>query len=202
MNMYQMFVASISSNSGTGDPALNAEQIKGTTASTLAQAIETGEIPVDHIIQMYRRSLTPMLGVILDIRRDTITPEEAIRYQGEDGRFLMQWLTSQDIPNADVIVTAEPELQQIDQKEADAWMKFVMSVPPEFYEFIGTRWRIPISEIRKLEEAKQAAMDREAEAARMNAGAVNAGPTQPGAAPDGGQGGSAAPMSLVQGQGF
>lgn len=191
ISMYQMFVGSISSNSGTGDPALNADQIKGTTASTLAQAIETGEIPVDHIIQMFRRALTPFLGVILDIRRDTITPEEAIRYAGEDGQWLFQYLTSQDIPNADVILTAEPELQQVDQGKVETLMKFVQSVPPEFYQEVGTLMRIPITTIRRLEEAKQAAMDREAEA---SAGAGNAGPQPSGAAPDLGGGGSSAPM--------
>jgi len=189
LSMWQAFTAELNQNSGTGDVALTADQVKGTTASTLQQAIETGEIPIDHVIQKFRRMLTPVVGVILDMLRAVLTPEQAIRYEGEDGMETYEAIHGQQLPNADVSISAEPELARIDSEEAVAWQRFVTETPPEFYEFLGTRMRLPMLEIRKLEEAAQARMDREGQMAGGMGGGpglpggANALPGQPGSAP-------------------
>ena len=141
-------------------------------ASTIAQYIEQGEIPVQHFGARVRRADTPVMNVIYHLIRKTYTEARWREYQGADGAWKARLVQGDALPNLNIVVSANPEMARMAQDDLQAWTQFV-AAPPAAREFIARRLNIPISEVRKLQEAEQ--MEANAMAEQQARAAFNGG---------------------------
>jgi hypothetical protein len=139
------------SATGSADLSIAPSATKDIPVGTLQILEQSGEIPVEHLIEKFRREEGIGFSVAFDIKRATGIRESGVRMQGDEGRWRVTLLRAADLPDMDITVTADPSLKKLDMDHFQALMQFA-SAPPAMREFAGRALGIPKSEIARLEE--------------------------------------------------
>ena len=150
----QRIEARFQANMGRTDIGLSPAQSRDIAVGTLRQLIESGEVPMDHQIQRFRRAQTPFLNALYQLIRATYTPERLRRMQLGPEAWGMALVSGKDLPAYDVVVTAEPTLAQISAAELDNLVRFA-SAPPPMRRFLAETFNIPASRIAAYEQAER-----------------------------------------------
>jgi hypothetical protein len=158
--MDQSLDAKFQSNTGAADISLSSAQSKDIPASTIAQYVEQGDIPIDEATSRLRMDETPAMQALYEIIRDTYTPARWREFQGEDGAYHSALIAADHLPSINVVVTANPETARVELEELQAWSTFAQQ-PPAFREFFAKRLNVPISEVKHLEAAERAQMEKQ-----------------------------------------
>lgn len=140
---------------GTSDISMGPEQSRDIAVGTIRAMQETGEIPTDHHIRKLHRAESIGFGVWLDLIRECWSEKRLVRMSPKDGSFVFQSLKGMDIPNADVVVTAEPRITDVDQQEVEALIK-VLNSPPPLMKILAKKYGLSPIEIQNyIKEMEQ-----------------------------------------------
>ena len=123
---YQVVDANLRGNEGTGDVSSlgNAEQLKGVAVGAIERSVQTGNIAVDDHVATWQIEFGLWLSVIHDIQRARWSEERWVRYLGADGGDAYQAMRGDDIPAADIIITARPTLDAFNAEKLGGLMQF------------------------------------------------------------------------------
>jgi len=146
-------------HTGTSDLGLTQQDSKDIPASTIAQYIEQGELPVRHLVARIRRSDSMLVRLVYHLIKETWTDARWVEYQGNDGMRQHALVSADNLPDFNIQVTANPEPARLESMEIQEWVQFMQLGGPE-QEFVARRLQIPIAEIRRLQEAQ---MERQAQ---------------------------------------
>lgn len=142
----------VSGNLGMADLQLTPERSRDIAASTVEQLIKSGEIPTDQHVRDLRRQLSIFLGIVVDIARQTWTRRRWIRAHNAQGAVEFQMLQGADIPDVDVIVTAEPEMKQMDAEKFGN-LQQLFQMPPPYRRIAGRYLGVAPSDLDAMEKA-------------------------------------------------
>lgn len=172
-----------------------AEDLKSVAVGTVKEFVESGNIPTDHLIERIRRELSVFFGVVHDIQRDTWSVQKWVRFRGNRGVMDAKLIAAANLPEADFMVTAEPEFHARTQDELNTvqlWAGF------GFSEAIAELLGVPPTLANKI-RAEQAAKAPQAPPSGAGAsGGPNAPPTTPGTMPVSPNGNQPAALGGVQ----
>ena len=139
---------------GTNDLSMSQENSRNIPVGTIQAMERVNELPVDHQIDRFRLEESIFFGVWFDMWRETTTEQKMVRYHGEQGRTELQAIKGADLPNVDLIVTANPALAKVDGEVIKS-MQTLLGMPPYTWEFMARRLNIPISEVNDLKQQMQ-----------------------------------------------
>jgi len=182
------------SDLGTFEMTANsAEDLKGVPVATSELAAQSGAVPTDHFRKIVNRQLGPWAGVVLDMIRIYWTEQRWVRLQGPFGVLSHALLSGEDFPEADFVLTLDPEKKLRDAKQVQAVQAWWMTgLPPQgspmLRRALANLYDIPQSIVDDIDAAEQQAAEQQRMAMLMG------GPAMPGDAMGmGGPGGPAIP---------
>lgn len=152
--LFQAIQGVFRANMGTTDLGLTPSQSKDIAVGTIRQLIETGELPVEHVITWLRRDEAPFIGALADLVRATYTPARLRRIQGPDGRWQLLSILGRSLPNVDIMIVTNPTLIRLQQSDVSTLIEFA-GAPPQMRKFLARRLNIPVSEVQSLEEEER-----------------------------------------------
>lgn len=175
--LHQAIQGVFKANMGTSDMGMTPTQTRDIPVGTIQALIQTGEIPVDHHIEQLRRAESPFFGALFDMIRATYSTARMVRFQNDNKQWDVLTLRGADLPNFDIVVTASPEQSRLAKEEIEALQIFAQT-PAPYREFIAKRLNIPISDVRKIEEAEALEQQKQMQM-QMAAGAAMPGQGSP-----------------------
>lgn len=110
--------------------AATAQDLKGVQVGVTDIAEQTGSIPTNHFIRMAQRELGRFYGVILDMLRCYWTQQKWIEFQGPLGAMSYIALSKATIPNANFVISADPEKKVFDAEEMKSAMQWYQTGNP------------------------------------------------------------------------
>lgn len=185
---YNIINGALQSTLGSSDLGITPENSKDIAASTVRQLSQMANIPVADHKDVLNEEEGVFLGCVLDIQVEHMDVPKAVRYFGPEGQAIVARLRAADIPNVDVIVTAQPTLRTEQIEDLKVFQQWA-TLPPPIRKIAARRLGLAPSEIAEF-EAEVAKMQQ----APPMGGAPN-GPPAP-AMPPGGQGAPMAPAPM------
>ena len=151
---YQAILGAFSATQGTSDLGLTPASSKDIAASTVQQLTEMGEIPVKDHLEVINEEEGVFLGVVLDIWKSRVSVPRATRHFGPEGKMIVERLKGTEIPNVDVVVTAQPKMKAAHLEQFKTFAQWA-SLPPPIRRIAAKQLNIPISMVMELELEEQ-----------------------------------------------
>jgi hypothetical protein len=174
---YNAILASFQATQGTSDLGLTPTASKDIAASTVEQLTALGEIPVADHRDVFNEEAGVFLGCALDIWVERATTARAMRYLGPDGAMVVRRLKGADIPNVDVLVTAQPQLRASHAEQFRTFVQWATLTPP-LRRLAAKRLNMSISEVQEYEVQERLFMQAQAQLPPKPNGTSN-GPLSP-----------------------
>lgn len=150
-NYYQAVLNSFTSTQGTNDLGLTPASSKDIAASTVQQLTEIGDIPVQDHIDVLNEEESIFLGVVLDMWVAHTDVARAVRYLGPEGKVIIEMLSGMDIPNVDVIVTAQPKMRSSNIDRFRVLQQWAQLPSPALRRIGARELNIPTSDVVQVE---------------------------------------------------
>jgi hypothetical protein len=127
-SFYGLVQQSFRADIGTAEVSTGgtSEGLKGVPVGTVKSFVESGNIPTDHHIRRLREELSIFFSVVHDMQRATWTAAKWVRIKGPDGLMSAKRMRGANLPGADIVVSAEPELKALDKATLETvqfWVK-------------------------------------------------------------------------------
>jgi hypothetical protein len=127
----QAVAAAFRANVGTSDIQPMAGQTRDIPVGTVEQMVQQGEIPVLDSLSVLQDEEGIFFGCVLDMIIDGAWDEAKwVRTIGPDGSYVMRKLKGAALPQADVFVTTQPRMKQLNQEELETFLKWTEAPPP------------------------------------------------------------------------
>lgn len=138
---------------GIGQAALSPEQMKGVQVGTIARSIETGDVPLDEMLRIFREFEQQLLSRVLELIGGSWTHPSWHEVTGRDGRMVPRLFDPSRLPRMKLRVYAAPNLRGIDIERAKAMREMVApGTPPTMVRFIGHEANLPPMMVEQLIE--------------------------------------------------
>lgn len=147
---YNIIHGAVQSTLGISDLGLTAANSKDIAASTVRQLTQMGEIPVADHKDVLNEEEGVFLGCVLDIEVEHMDVPKAVRYFGLEGETIIRRLRASDIPNVDVMVTAQPTLRSEQIEDLKVFQQWAQLLPP-IRRIAARRLGLAPSEIAEFE---------------------------------------------------
>lgn len=144
-----------------GTFTLPQQGLKGIAVGTAKAAERTGDAPVDEAVDILRDSLGPYVGVWADWWSIVTTEAKATRFSREDGRREWLYIEGADIPQMDVILTAQPRLELKNVEQSQEMLR-ILSIPDPImrrlaWEGVG----LPKERLAEFEDEQQKMQEKQ-----------------------------------------
>jgi hypothetical protein len=147
---YNIINGALQSTLGSSDLGITQENSKDIAASTVRQLSQMANIPVADHKDVLNEEEGVFLGCVLDILVEHMDVPKAVRYFGPEGQAIVQRLRASDIPNVDVIVTAQPTLRTEQIEDLRVFQQWA-ALPPPVRKIAARRLGLAPSEIAEFE---------------------------------------------------
>lgn len=186
-SLYNLLQSNMRADMGTADlgGAMDQNRSKDIPVGTVNAIVENQNIPTNHHIRSFRRSLAPFFGVIHDIQRETWSVPRWVAFKGPEGMQSAQQMRGSSMPNVKFRITTSPEFKARTKEELQTIMFWMQNGASES---MATMLGIPPSQARIIkqeqEQQRQQAMEQQQAMAPPMGGP--GGPEGPGGPPMGG----------------
>jgi hypothetical protein len=171
--------ATFRADEGTADLSVQGpKQTKDIPVGTIERMVESGNVPVDDQIRSWQNELGMAMSLQLDMIRATYTPARAIRYRGKSGLDDFMLLAGSEVPDADIVLSAMPNLERVSVEKMQALMQWAQ-LPPTLRRIGAREMNIAPGDVQEVEaeEAQmRALMQQQAQAAPMSPAGGNPPP--------------------------
>lgn len=159
---------------GIGEVSLTAEQMKGTNVGTVAQAQESGDVPIDECQRILRETEEPFWNRWLELIVAHWDEGRWVNVVGKDGSNVWRLFSGNGAPPMKLKVNASPNMSAVDRMQIDT-VKSLQGAPPSVIRMAGQAANLPKDMIDELIQSSMAAMGP----------ATTGGPPPPNAVPAG-----------------
>jgi len=145
---------------GSSDFALSPDQTRDIPVGTMQIQQQEGEVPVLAQTARWQFEDGVGLGTCFEIMQATMTDEELLQVQGDDGQVTPSMIRVSSLPKMNVVVTTDPNTLAIRTQDLDALMK-LGQMPRPLRRFAARRLNIPYEQVLQLEKDEDAEMQRQ-----------------------------------------
>lgn len=147
---YQIMSGSMRGNEGTSEIGMEGGKLNNAPSGTaIKQIVTQGNIPVDDKKRMLWREISVYAGVTLDLWRATTHTPQPIRSKSPNGEVQVQNLSGFDVIPADIVLTATPSFNGMEQERMQAWQS-LQQMPPHLRPSYAQAMNIGPSLLRAL----------------------------------------------------
>ena len=158
---FQTIDGELNKHRGVGQVALSPEQMKGVQVGTIARSMETGDVPLDETLRIFREDEERFLSRWMEMYCGAMSADDWQRVAGDEGDVVYRVFNPAEMPSLKLKVNAAPDLNAADREQLTAATEFSKIESPALMRFAGEKARLPrtlINELVKELAERQAAL--------------------------------------------
>lgn len=149
----------LNKHKGTGQAALSPAQMKGVQVGTMARSMETGDVPVDETLAIFREDEEQLLTRWLELYCGAMSGDDWQKVSGTKGDVAFRVFNASEMPALKLKVNAAPDLNAADREQLNAAVEFSKIESPALMRFAAEKARLPRT---LIEDLVKELMDRQA----------------------------------------
>jgi hypothetical protein len=153
---------------GSTDFALAPDATRDIAVGTKQIQQEEGEIPILDQTASWQFEDGVGLQACYELLRATMTDEELIQVQGEDGKVFPAMIRAAELPRMNITITTDPNTLAIRGEDLDGLAK-LMALPKPQRRLAARRFNLPLQELEQLERDEEAFEQEQMQRAAMAA---------------------------------
>lgn len=140
----------LSEHRGIGQVSGTAEQLKGVQVGTIARSVETGDVPLDQALKIFREDEERLFNRWAEMLLGAWTTEQWVEVAGVDGVVAMRAFRAPDMPPMRIHVDAAPDLNAVDREVMRAAKELSEIQRPSLLRYAAKSAKLPKSVVDEL----------------------------------------------------
>lgn len=140
----------LSEHRGIGQASGTAEQLKGVQVGTIARSIETGDVPLDQSLKIWREDEERLFNRWAEMLLGAWTTEQWVETAGMDGAVAMRAFRAPDMPRMRLKIDAAPDLNAVDREILKAARELSEVKSPALLRYAAKAAKLPKSVVDEL----------------------------------------------------
>lgn len=158
---------------GTGQAALSPQQMKGVQVGTMARSMETGDVPVDETLAIFREDEEQFIARGWELYCGAMSGDQWQKVSGPKGDVAFRVFNAGEMPSFKLKVNAAPDLNAADREQLKSAVEFSKIESPALMRFAAEKARLPRT---LIDDLVKEVMERAAPALPGAPGTLGNGP--------------------------
>jgi hypothetical protein len=147
---FQTIDGELNKHRGIGQASGNLDQLKGVQVGAIARSMETGDVPVDETLKIFREDEEQFINRWLELLCGAWTSKRWVDAAGPDGRIEPRLFDPQAMPKLKLRVHASPDMNSVDREQMKAASELAKIESPALLRFAAQSAKLPRHVVEEL----------------------------------------------------